>query len=130
MTNISIFVVLILMVFFHIVDDFYLQKGLLSNLKQRSWWKENAPEELYKNDYIIALMLHALSWSIMITLPIMLASNWNPHWSIYLLFGINFTIHSIVDDLKANKHKINLITDQCIHLAQILFTWCIWAFTI
>jgi hypothetical protein len=35
------------------------------------------------------------------------------------------TIHAFVDDLKANRFKINLIADQLIHLAQIIGTWLI-----
>lgn len=125
----EIIAVLILMLFAHIVDDFYLQ-GILAQLKQKGWWKENAPDKLYKYDYIIALIIHALSWAIMIALPILLVSAWQPHWAVYLLLGVNLAIHAIVDDLKANKHKINLIADQSIHFVQIIVTWCIWAFAL
>lgn len=125
----SISVVLILMLFAHIVDDFYLQ-GILAKMKQKSWWKENAPDEKYKDDYIMALVIHSLSWAIMITLPILFASAWNPHWAVYTMTGVNFIIHGIVDDLKANQKKINLIVDQNIHFVQIFVTWCIWAFAL
>lgn len=125
----SIFVVLILMLFAHIVDDFYLQ-GILAKMKQKSWQENNAPDKLYKYDYIVALVIHALSWAIMITLLILFASAWNPHWAIYLMLGINFAIHAVVDDLKANKHTINLVADQSIHFVQIIVTWCIWAFAL
>lgn len=122
----NIATVLILMLFAHIVDDFYLQ-GILAAMKQKSWWERNAPDKLYKHDYIVALIVHALSWAIMITLPILYASAWNPHWAVYLMLGVNVAIHAAVDDLKANKMKINLITDQSIHLAQIVLTWLIWS---
>ena len=122
----SIFVVLILMIFAHIVDDFYLQ-GVLAKMKQKSWWEQNVPDKLYRYDYIIALIMHALSWSIMISLPILFVSEWNPHWAIYILFSVNIAVHAVVDDLKANKRKINLIADQCLHLSQIWFTWLLWA---
>ena len=125
----EIIAVLVLMLFAHIVDDFYLQ-GILASMKQKGWWKENAPDKLYKHDYIIALIIHALSWAVMITLPILFASAWNPHWAVYLLLGVNLAIHAIVDDLKANKHKINLIADQSIHFVQIIVTWCICAFAL
>lgn len=120
----SIFVVLILMFFAHIVDDYYLQ-GVLAKMKQRSWWESNAPDKQYRYDYIVALIFHAMSWSIMISLPILWAFAWQPHWVVYLLLPINIIIHAITDDLKANKKKINLIIDQSIHTAQILFTWLI-----
>lgn len=125
----SIFTVLILMLFAHIVDDYYLQ-GILAKMKQKAWWSKNAPEKLYKYDYVVALICHALSWAIMITLPILFASSWNSHWAVYLMLGVNLAIHAVVDDLKANKKKINLIADQSIHFVQIIVTWCIWAFAL
>ena len=125
----SVSAVLIIMLFAHIVDDFYLQ-GILAKLKQKGWWEENAPDKLYKHDYIIALIIHALSWAIMITLPILFVSAWQPHWAVYLMLGINLAIHAVVDDLKANKRKINLIADQSIHFVQIIVTWCVWAFAL
>ena len=64
----NLFVVL-LMIFCHIVDDYYLQ-GWLASAKQKKYWKENAPEKLYRYDYIWALIMHSFSWSFMIMLPI------------------------------------------------------------
>jgi hypothetical protein len=43
---------------------------------------------------------------------------------------VNTIIHYIVDDLKANKLKINLIADQSIHLFQILISWVVYMFVI
>jgi hypothetical protein len=110
------------MIFCHIVDDYYLQ-GILAKMKQKSWWKENAPDDKhYKYDYIWALIMHAFSWAFMIMLPIAFVMN----FEIDILFGIIFTmnaaIHAIVDNEKANKFKINLWVDQLIHLAQIAGT--------
>ena len=113
------------MIFMHIVDDYYLQ-GILAKLKQRKWWQDNAPDNFYKSDYIPALIAHAFSWSFMVTLPILLITHWQPHWLIMLLFAINIVIHSIVDDLKANKKKINLIIDQTIHIIQIIVVWAVY----
>ena len=45
---------LLTMIFLHIVDDYYLQ-GWLASAKQKSYWEQNAPDELYKHDYIMAL---------------------------------------------------------------------------
>lgn len=115
---------LIAMLFMHIVDDFYLQ-GILAKMKQKSWWQENASDEEYKYDYIPALVAHAFSWAFMITLPILIQTHWRPHWSIILMLGINVVIHAIVDDAKANKHRINLIADQSIHITQVWATWLV-----
>ncbi len=68
--------ILFLMILLHIFDDFVLQKATLSNLKQREWWERKIGTEeygmplMYKNDYKMALVIHALSWSIMIHLPL------------------------------------------------------------
>ena len=119
--------VLLIMLFCHIVDDYYLQ-GLLAKLKQKSWWETNAPDELYKYDYIIALLEHAFSWTFMIMLAPIVLSVINNTVNIIvfsIIFLTNWLIHTIVDDAKANRHAINLITDQLIHIAQIIITWII-----
>lgn len=114
---------LILMIFAHIFDDYYKQ-GILSSMKQKAWWHENAPDAMYRFDYIAALIAHSFSWAFMITLPIVIVqySSLDP-----LAYGIallaNVAIHAIVDDQKANKKKINLIVDQSAHLVQIFATW-------
>ena len=121
-------VLLPLMLFLHIVDDYYLQ-GILASMKQKEWWKKNAPDELYKNDYIIALLEHAFSWTFMIMLVPTIYLYFNPSNCLYrlyiLAFCINWLIHTIVDDYKANERQINLIQDQLIHIIQIFITWII-----
>ena len=116
--------VLLSMIFCHIVDDYYLQ-GILASMKQKSWWEKNAPEKLYKNDYIMALIMHSLSWSFMIMLPLAIYNSFNVSWSFTIVFIINALIHGIVDNLKANVKKINLIQDQTIHIMQIILTFVI-----
>jgi hypothetical protein len=123
----KILILLLSMIFFHIVDDYYLQ-GWLASAKQRSWWEKNAADDLYKNDYIMALMEHAFSWTFMIHIPIVAAGSDIPLSMLLLTFAINWSIHAIVDDLKANKKAINLIQDQSIHLGQIILTWGIYVF--
>lgn len=109
-----------MMFFAHIVDDYYLQ-GLLAKLKQKSWWEENAPDKLYKHDYIMALIMHAFSWSFMINLPALMVNHSYIAMCIFII--ANTIIHAITDNQKANKHSINLIQDQFIHIYQILWTW-------
>ena len=122
--DIKIFI-LITMIFCHIVDDYYLQ-GWLASGKQKSWWVQNAPNNLYKNDYLMALFCHSFSWSFMIQLPVLIYSFYTHLfiWNI-ILFIINLIIHAFIDNLKANKLKINLIQDQTIHFIQIIITWII-----
>ena len=112
---------LFLMLFLHIVDDYYMQ-GILASMKQKSWWKEHAPDDLYKNDYILALLCYAFSWTFMIMLPIWVSLNFTVTPMFAIAFVTNLVIHAFVDDLKANKKKINLIVDQGIHISQIIIT--------
>ena len=116
----NIFVVL-LMLFCHIADDYYLQ-GWLASAKQKVWWQENAPERMYKYDYIWALLMHSFSWSFMIMLPIAFAKGFDIGASFVVAVILNLSIHAFVDDLKANKRKINLWIDQIIHLFRISAT--------
>ena len=112
--------ILFVMIFAHIVDDYYLQ-GILASLKQKSWWEnQQSYKPMYKYDYIVALIIHAFSWSFMISLPILYLgfTKW-----IAVAIILNTIIHGIVDDLKANKGKINLIVDQSIHIVQIIIIW-------
>ena len=116
--------ILCAMIFCHILDDYTLQ-GWLADAKQKQWWKVNAPDPMYKNDYIMALIMHSLSWSFMIMLPIAIYSHFDVNVLFIIVFIFNFIIHCIVDDLKANRHKINLIQDQIVHLLQVLLTYII-----
>lgn len=113
--------VIALMIFCHIIDDYRLQ-GILASMKQRSWWEENYPERLYKYDYIMALAMHSISWSFMIMLPVAAYMGFRPTNIFFVMLVTNSVIHAIVDDLKANKHKINLIVDQSVHMVQIVVT--------
>jgi len=112
--------ILFAMIFAHIVDDYYLQ-GILAKMKQKKWWQENAPSRLYRNDYIVALIMHSFSWSFMITLPTLFIST---NYIIMVLFiAFNTILHAYIDNAKANKYSINLIVDQICHLIQIIITW-------
>ena len=126
-------ILLLCMLFCHIVDDYYLQ-GWLASAKQKSWWEKNNPNPLYKNDYIMALLEHAFSWTFMIHLPliiIMIITGKYIAFHLFLiLFVINWLIHVITDDMKANKLKINLIQDQLVHICQIFMTWVVYIFMI
>jgi hypothetical protein len=119
MNNTFIF---LLMIFCHIVDDYYLQATWLSSGKQKTWWQENAPNKLYKYDYIWALLMHSFSWSFMIMLPIAFVYEFNISKFFVYIFILNVIVHAITDNEKANKFTINLWADQLIHLSQITLT--------
>lgn len=122
--------VLLLMFLFDIIDDFVLQPICLSKLKQKRYWieeceKNNLDISKYDKDYIAALITHGLSWSIMIHVPLMFLGGINDDLILLLSVLYNTLIHSFIDDLKANKLKINLDVDQCLHGFQIVITWIV-----
>lgn len=117
----NILSVLLMMIFCHIVDDYYLQ-GWLASAKQKDWWKKNAPEKLYEDDYIWALIMHSFSWSFMIMLPLMHLYSFNLSLLFVMVFLVNVFVHAVIDDQKANRKTINLWIDQLIHILQIALT--------
>ena len=122
--------VLLLMFLFDIIDDFVLQPICLSKLKQKRYWieeckKYNLNISKYDTDYITALLIHGLSWSIMIHVPLMFLGGIRDDFFLLLSVLFNAVIHAIIDDLKANKLKINLDVDQCLHGLQIVITWIV-----
>jgi hypothetical protein len=107
----------------HVLDDYVLQAPCLCNLKQKSFWEKNAPEEQYKKDYIVALIMHALSWSFMIMLPCAFALNFNVGWGFVFFLVFNTILHALIDHIKANLKLINLWVDQSCHMVQITSTF-------
>jgi hypothetical protein len=117
--------VIIVMLFMHVLDDYVLQAPCLCSLKQRDFWKKNAPEEQYKKDYIVALIMHSLSWSFMIMLPCAIALDFNVGGGFIFFFIFNTVFHAFIDHLKANVKVINLWVDQSCHMVQIASTFAI-----
>ena len=115
--------ILFWMIMMHIVDDYYLQ-GILASMKQKGWWKkQESYKEFYKYDYIVALIMHSFSWAFMVMMPMAFAMSFSVTIGFAVTLLANAAIHCIVDDLKANKKKINLVHDQSIHAAQIIVTF-------
>ena len=114
-------IVLFLMIFLHIIDDFCLQ-GIMASMKQKSWWQKDpvGSQPKYENDYIAALFAHSFSWSFMIMIPVLIWGQWE--WPILIA---NMLTHAVIDNAKANKFQINLIQDQTYHLIQIIATWLV-----
>ena len=116
----NVFIILC-MIFCHVIADYNLQ-GWLALAKQKSYWKENAPDEMYIHDYTCALVMHSFSWTFMIMLPLMYVVDFKIDSFLLLLFVGNVLMHAIIDDLKANEKCINLWQDQLIHMCQIAMT--------
>ena len=116
----NVFIILC-MIFCHIIADYNLQ-GWLASAKQKSYWEKNAPDQMYKHDYICALIMHSFSWTFMIMLPLMYAVGFKVNSFLLFLFVSNVLLHAITDDFKANKKVLNLWQDQSIHMYQIVIT--------
>lgn len=115
--------IVLFMILFHIIDDFVLQPISLSNLKQKKWWeKQEGYSDKYKDDYKVALAIHSISWSIMIHIPLVIMFPSLGQFALLISFIVNAVIHYFIDDLKANKLKINLFEDQMVHFCQICTT--------
>ena len=71
----------------------------------------------------MALLMHSLSWSFMILLPIAFVMSFNVDLVFVVFFFLNVIFHAVVDDMKANRKTINLVIDQSIHISQVLFTY-------
>lgn len=122
----------------HVIADFTLQtlgNPSLADMKQKAWWTNlldratdrpgseiarkkhrNDLERKYGRDYKVAMWCHCLVWSAITFLPLCAVSGWSA------IVAANAGIHYLVDDLKANLHRINLIEDQFLHVLQIAFT--------
>ena len=123
--------ILLFMILFHIIDDFVLQPISLSNLKQKKWWeKQEGYSDKYKDDYKVALAIHSISWSIMIHIPLVIMFPSLGQLALLISFIVNAVIHYFIDDLKANKLKINLFEDQMVHFCQICTTLSVIMITI
>lgn len=124
------------MIFLHIIEDFNIQ-GIFFKLKQKQYWEEQfihakdpyAEFYMYRNDYKACIIAHSFSWSFLVELPIIVYALWKNNLIMSIIYIasilINTIIHSAIDNLKDNEHKISLTVDQQLHFCQILFTWAI-----
>ena len=119
----SIWFILVAMIFMHIFDDYVLQAPCLGDLKQKNFWKKNAPDSYYRYDYVWALFMHGFSWAFMIMLPIAFAHSFNVGGTFVFVLVLNAFVHALIDDAKANLKLINLWTDQICHIMQIVGTF-------
>lgn len=119
----------ILMLFLNYIGDYVIQKaGFLAELKQKSWWEKNAPNPLYVDDYKFALLVHSFTWAFITMLPIAILKNYQIGFGFLILLIVNTVVHTFIDDLKANKEKINLWGDQILHIIQVLATFLIYIY--
>lgn len=120
----------VLVMLLHFFADFNLQIGAtLHQMKQRSWWVDQCSKlklgfTPYRNDWIVALLIHSMVWSMLSYLPLVL--NTQNGWLISGIVVGNTIVHAVIDHLKANRRCINLVVDQILHLVQISITIGLW----
>lgn len=124
MMKLSIFLMIwLIMVAIHVLHDFN-QGEPIANMKQKDWWKEHYPARLYRNDYIIVLILHGVLWSVLVSIPIFVFRYciYDEVYNSLIVFSIiiNAMVHAFIDHLKANRKCISLLQDQILHLLQLL----------
>ena len=113
--------IFIFMLFAHCIGDYILQKDFISKAKRKSFWLNIKDEKVDTFAYLSILCVHAFIWSFCIHLPLIL---FLPQSNIIVVsIFINFLIHGIIDDLKANRNKISMTIDQLIHVLQIVITY-------
>lgn len=125
-------IMLLTMIFLHVVADFNLQTDDMKKWKQKLWWDNNYPEELYEDDYKMILAIHSFVWSFVIHIPIMAyILIYDIHLDVFSLLWtvlLNVIAHYIIDDMKANQRKISLIMDQALHYTAVTATWLVYMF--
>lgn len=112
------------MLFLHVLDDFGLQ-GIMKDLKTKAWWRKQTADPKYAYDYVPALLCHAFSWAFMVMLPLAALQDFRPDGAFFACLVLNVAVHAWVDDMKANRLKINLVQDQLCHMAQIAATFAV-----
>lgn len=118
-------IILLSMIFAHIFADFVFQNNFMATYKQKSNWIEyvSASNGLYKNDYKVVLLVHSFSWAFITYLPLL-------YYECYLYYALlvilQTPIHTYIDHLKCNLLKINLVTDQALHLVQIVLPFILY----
>jgi len=122
-------IILLAMVFAHIFADFVFQNNFMSLYKQKKTWDielQNVPEnkrKMYKRDYIVVLLVHSFSWAFITFLPLLY---YECYWYYIILVILQTPIHAYIDDTKCNILAINLVTDQALHLVQIVLPFILY----
>lgn len=119
------FYIFIVMLFLHLFADFTLQ-GWFAQGKQKDWWIKqckdaNVDFHPYRYDYLCALVGHSVYWAILTFAPVIFLVSWPSVVCAVGFLALQAIVHAVIDDLKANRFKINLWHDQAAHFAQIIF---------
>lgn len=124
----------LLVILLHLVADYSLQ-GCLAQLKTAKFWRSvcrdcewcsaDAAFRRYGHDYRAGLVCHALYWTLVTFAPIIFHPLCSA-WTALAIVSLNALFHCWVDDLKANRGRLNLVQDQLLHAVQIAATIGVW----
>lgn len=93
-------------------------------MKQKKFWEPYNKE--YNNKYCLdhyaGLVIHCISWSIMVHLPLLLLTQ-TPNIIILVSSILHAINHGIIDNKKCNKHELSLAEDQSLHCIQLCLIW-------
>lgn len=119
-------VIFLAMIFAHIFADFKFQGDFMATYKQKKNWESYVCDKggkKYENDYIVVLLVHSFSWAFITYLPLL-------YYECYIYYALlvilQTPIHAYIDHLKCNLLKINLVTDQVLHLVQIVLPFILY----
>lgn len=119
-------IIFLAMIFAHIYADFKFQGDFMATYKQKKRWLSYINDregKKYKYDYIVVLLVHSFSWAFITYLPLL-------YYECYLYYAIlvilQTPIHAYIDHVKCNLLKINLVTDQALHLVQIVLPFILY----
>ena len=119
-------IILLSMIFAHIFADYVFQNNFIGGFKQKKNWLpyiNDKEGKKYKYDYIVVLLVHGFSWAFITYLPLLY---YGCYWYYIFLVILQTPIHAYIDHIKCNKLKINLITDQALHLVQIVIPFILY----
>ena len=119
-------IILLSMIFAHVFADFKFQGDFMATYKQKKSWLpyiNDKEGKKYEHDYIVVLLVHSFSWAFITYLPLLY---YECYWYYIFLVILQTPIHAYVDHVKCNKLKINLITDQALHLVQIVIPFILY----
>lgn len=105
----------------HVIGDSVFQTSSISLKKRESYWKSYGNYKRYF--YIFYLLVHSFIWSSTIHISLLIILGVKYFNKILISYIVNILLHSIIDDMKANRKLFNLIVDQFLHSLQILLTF-------
>jgi hypothetical protein len=109
----------------HVVNEFIIQPFGLGNLKRVDYWWKWGKYQDRPSDFLVALILHSISWSSLISLPILFIGEPEPLDLVHLQYMFFFLVvsHFVIELLEVKAEMLNLWWSQGLYLIQILLLY-------